>query len=150
MSYDPSNFSAPSGNAMALLSGAQSLANGSPTASTTAAAWVTLPPTTTDGVSFSKKILMRAVPVSQNHCRSRVGDANDLTNYKEQAGVYTWLSGTTFHDLYEFSSDDECVFFRDVPSTILLEEIEGVRTGSGYEVQFSSTYNHSLVWRLEL
>lgn len=150
MSYDPINFSSPSDNAMALLSGAQSLTNGSPTASTATAAWITLPPTTTDGVSFSKPILMRAVPISGNHCRSRVGDANDQNNYKEQAGLYTWLSSTTFHDLYEFSSDDECVFHRDAPSTILLEEIEGVRTGSGYEVQFDSTYNHSLVWRLGL
>lgn len=148
MSYAPALFSSPSANSMSLLSGAQSLSNGSPTASTANTGWITLPPTTADGVSFSAPILMRAVPVSERHCRSRVGDANDLNNYKEQAGTFVWVSGTTSHDLYEHNSDDECVFYRDSPSTILLEEIEGWVGGAQYRVEFNAAYNHSLVWRL--
>lgn len=149
MSYSPTLFqTAAAGDTMTLLTGAQSLSNGSPTASSSSAAWITLPPTTTDGVSFSAPVLMRAVPISERHCRSRVGDANDSTNYKEQAGVYVWLSPTSSHDIYEMTSDDECVFYRPEPSTILLEEIEGWVGGSGYRVEFNSAYNHSIAWRL--
>ena len=149
MSYAPPLFSNPAAaNSMSLLSGAQSLSNGSPTASTTTASWITLPPTNTDGVSFGSPVLMRAMPVSERYCRSRVGDANDTDNYKEQAGVYTLRAINTNDDLHEHQSDDECVFYRPSASTILLEEIDGWVGGAQYRVEFNATYNHSLVWRL--
>jgi hypothetical protein len=152
MSYAPDLFSAAinPGNVMSLLSGYQTQYNGSPSASSSSVGWITLPPTTADGVSFSSPVLMRAMPVSSFGARSRVGDSNDSTNYKEQAGVYTYRSTTTNNELLDFSSDDECVFYRSGPSEILIEEIQGWASSFYTGPRFNNAYNHAIVWRLGL
>lgn len=152
MSYIPELFSAAihPGNVMSLLSGYQNQYNGSPSASSSSVGWITLPPTTADGVSFSSPVLMRAMPVSSFGARSRVGDGNDPTNYKEQAGVYTYRSTTTNNELLDFSSDDECVFYRSEASEIFIQQIDGWASAFYTGARFNNAYNHAIVWRLGL
>lgn len=150
MSFVPGLFSASvtTGDVMSLLTGSQSGSNGSPSGSTTAAGWLTLPPTTADGISYGAPVLMRSVPVSDVAARSRIGDNNDPVNYKENAGIYTYLSTTTSNTLKEFTSDDECIFFRAAPSEILLQQLAGHVSSSYPGANFSNSFHHSMVMRV--
>jgi hypothetical protein len=150
MSYAPGLFSASvnAGNVMSLLTGYQSASNGSPSASSSSVGWLTLPPTVADGISYSSPVLMRAIPVSSYSARSRVGDTNDDENYKEHAGIYTYRSTTTSNQLHEFSSDDECVFYRAAPSEIIVEQLAGHASSHYTGAQFDNAFNHAIVWRI--
>ena len=147
MSYSPNLSGA--GLAMALLTGVQSTTNAAPSASSTNAPWLTLPPTTTDGISFSAPVLMRGFIASTTVCRTRVGDSNDAANYKEQAGycVYPYLSATA--DLYEEVSDDEVVFFRSGASSTIKPVVFDEWTSASFPgMTFGGSYTRYAAFRM--
>lgn len=137
MSYNPSLPS--SASAMSLLQGVQSTTNASPSTKSLSAPWVTLPPTTNDGVSFSAPVLVRGFVSLTQQARGRIGDNNDSANYKEQAGVCVYPYGTA-SDLYEEVSDDELIFYRSSAATIKIVAMDewtsaqfpGISFGGGY------------------
>ena len=144
MSYSPLLHNDQS---MVLLTGVQSTTNASPTTSSVAVPWITLPPTNTDGISFDAPVLVRGVIATTNAARGRAGDYNDQGNYKEQAAVV--CIRTNVNDaLYAEISDDEVVFYRSSSSTIKPVAI-GEWIGSGYSgMSFDSTYTRYLAMRL--
>ena len=148
MSYSPNLFGAGyRPEAMALLTGVQSTSNASPTTKDIDVPWVTLPPTTSDGVSFTSTVLMRGVVSATAQCRGRVGDDNDATNYKEQAGVCIYKFNT-FDDLYEEVSDDEVGFWRDAPSTIKVRVFDQWTSSSYLGMSFDGTYTRYFAFRM--
>jgi len=146
MSYSPGLFSG-AGEAMALLTGVQSTLNGSPSAVDVDVPWLTLPPTISDGVSFSVPVLLRGVISATAQCRGRVGDDNDAANYKEQSGVCIYRYGTV-DDLYEEVSDDEVGFWRSSAATIKVRVFDQWTSASYPGLSFDGTYTRYFAFRM--
>jgi hypothetical protein len=146
MSYSPLLVSSSIG--MSLLTGVQAANNASPTAATQSPAWITLPPSTTDGVTFNAPVLFRGVPSALGQTRARIGDFNDQTNYKEQAAMCVYRAGTT-DDLLEEVSDDELIFYRSSAAEIKIDIRLQYLSGASYPgLSFDNSETRYLAWRL--
>lgn len=146
MSYNPTLFEF-RGEAMSLLTGVQSTTNASPSSTSSSVPWITLPANSSSGVYFDCPILMRGIISANLHCRSRVGDSNDTTNYKEQAGIHVNRYGSS-DDLYSEVSDDEVQFYRSTSSTIKPVVIEEWTSATYAGIAFESSLTRYIAMRL--
>lgn len=140
-------------NSMALMTGAQAVNNASPSAVEPAGtAFVSLPASSTDGMVFNARALIRGIFESTKQCMSRVGDADVAKQslYYEQANVRVIRSGTTDLIGGEISDDEFCAV-RDGGDTlklILLAQYSTPPTSSDYSLSFGSTYPRFVLWRM--
>ena len=138
---------------MCLLTGAQAVNNASPTAVEPAGTtFISLPPTTTDGMTFNTRGLIRGIFESTKQCMARVGDADVAKQslYYEQANVRVIRSGTTDLIGGEISDDEFCAVrdASDVLKLVLLAQYSTPPTSSDYSLSFGSTYPRFCSWRM--
>lgn len=146
MSYNPSLFTF-KGESMSLLTGVQSTTNASPTNASVEADWITMPPNNTSGVSFSSPVLVKGIISATANARSRVGDENDSSNYKEQAGIFILRHGSN-DDLYSEVSDDEVQFYRSSSSTIKPVVFEEWTSSTYAGISFDNNYTRYIAMRI--
>ena len=137
---------------MCLLTGAQATNNASPTAVEPAGTtFISLPPTTADGITFNARGLIRGIFESTHNCMGRVGDADigKQSLYYEQANVRVIRSGTTDLIGGEISDDEFCAV-RDASDVLKLILLSQYSSGSPsfYGLSFGSTYPRFCNWRM--